>query len=121
MEKLIEIHKKYLEGMNIYELAEQYNTSHTTLYRWFKKNNLKVFNKSESKKENRNPAWKGGNSDSYLHHIARKTWEKANGKIPQDFIIHHIDGNPENNNIENLKMLHYTEHNRLHIKQGDYF
>jgi predicted Zn-ribbon and HTH transcriptional regulator len=32
----------------------------------------------------------------------RKVWENHNGKIPVGSIIHHLDGNPFNNNISNL-------------------
>lgn len=40
----------------------------------------------------------------------RYVWEKANGPIPKDYIIHHIDEDKKNNRIENLKMMHWTEH-----------
>lgn len=42
-------------------------------------------------------------------------WEKHNKKtVPAGFVIHHIDRNTKNNNIENLKCLTYLEHNGLH-------
>ena len=115
------IHKEYLDGCNIYDLAEKYNTSHTTLYRWFKKSNLKVLNKSEAKKDDKNPHWKGGLSNAYNHIKAREIWQIHYGKIPKNHVIHHKDGNHLNNNIENLECLEEKEHLRKHIKQGDYF
>lgn len=45
----------------------------------------------------------------FLH---RAVWEFFNGLIPEGFIIHHIDGNPDNNDILNLECI--PEH--LHIK-----
>lgn len=56
----------------------------------------------------------------------RKIWERVNGPIPKDekgrsFQIHHIDGNNQNNAIENLKCISMEEHHQLHLQQGDIF
>ena len=56
----------------------------------------------------------------------RKIWEKVNGPIPKDdkgrsFQIHHIDGNNQNNAIENLKCISLEEHYQIHLQQGDIF
>lgn len=55
----------------------------------------------------------------------RKIWEKANGKIPVDekgrsYEIHHIDGNRNNNSLENLQCLSIEEHYKIHLEKGDY-
>ena len=50
----------------------------------------------------------------------RTIWERHNGKIPQGFEIHHIDGNRNNNNISNLLCVSLEEHYNIHYKQGDY-
>ena len=42
----------------------------------------------------------------YAHKIL---WEKINGKIPSDSVIHFIDGNKENIVIENLALIKKTE------------
>lgn len=36
------------------------------------------------------------------------------GEIPDDYIIHHIDANPANNDISNLQLLSKVEHGKLH-------
>ena len=41
-------------------------------------------------------------------------WEKYFGKVPEGYQIHHIDGNKENNNIENLQLVTPMEHKRIH-------
>ena len=48
-------------------------------------------------------------------HVAM--WKLCNGSIPKGYVIHHIDGNKDNNNIINLKMLKNSEHIKLHCKQ----
>jgi hypothetical protein len=56
--------------------------------------------------------------------IARQTWVKHFGPIPNDSVgrkceIHHIDGNPNNNDISNLVCLTIEEHYETHLRQGD--
>jgi len=55
----------------------------------------------------------------------RKIWEIHYGKIPKDesgksYEIHHIDGNRQNNSIDNLICLSIQEHYDVHYKQKDW-
>lgn len=55
----------------------------------------------------------------------RKIYEQHYGKIPYDengrkYEIHHIDGNPNNNDINNLKCVSIQEHYEIHFKQKDW-
>lgn len=55
----------------------------------------------------------------------RKIWESHNGPIPKDkdgrsYEIHHIDGNHQNNDINNLRLATIQEHYDIHFSQGDY-
>lgn len=43
----------------------------------------------------------------------RYVWELYNGKIPKKYDIHHIDGNVENNNIENLELIYNVKHKQI--------
>lgn len=49
--------------------------------------------------------------------IHRKVWESVNGKIPKGHHIHHIDGNPYNNELSNLTCVTAEEHGKLHGSQ----
>lgn len=46
--------------------------------------------------------------------VHRDVWTYYNGEIPENHQIHHVDGNPANNNIENLQCLSTSEHRRIH-------
>ncbi len=46
--------------------------------------------------------------------IHRKVWESANGKIPKGHHIHHIDGNPYNNELSNLMCVTAEQHGEMH-------
>ena len=55
----------------------------------------------------------------------KKVYEKVYGKIPVDergrsYEIHHIDGDRNNNAVENLKCVTIEEHYEIHLSQGDY-
>lgn len=52
----------------------------------------------------------------WLH---RYVWEQANGAIPSRYVIHHKDGNPENNALDNLECLSPKEHSRKHPLTGE--
>ena len=46
--------------------------------------------------------------------VHRGCWEAYHGEIPDECVIHHIDGNPTNNDIGNLQCMSDSEHKRLH-------
>lgn len=55
----------------------------------------------------------------------RRIYERHYGPIPKDkdgrsYEIHHIDGNHNNNNIKNLKLVSIQEHYDIHHAQGDF-
>jgi len=55
----------------------------------------------------------------------RKIWENNFGPIPMDdngrpYEIHHVDGNRNNNNLENLMCVSIEQHYELHYNNGDY-
>lgn len=52
--------------------------------------------------------------DSYQ---AIKAWEKYwHKQVPKGYVVHHKDGNPENNAISNLKLMSRASSNRIHKK-----
>lgn len=57
--------------------------------------------------------------------IYNKIWMKHHGPIPYDnegriYDIHHIDGNHNNNAINNLMAISLKDHYDIHYNQGDY-
>lgn len=57
---------------------------------------------------------KSTKNKNWLHQYI---YEKEVGKIPDGYHIHHIDGNKDNNDIANLKLLTPSEHAKEH---GEY-
>lgn len=50
----------------------------------------------------------------YRYLVATKQWELGVTRIPRGYVLHHIDLNPENDDISNLKLLSVAEHTKLH-------
>ena len=46
----------------------------------------------------------------------RKVWEERYGAIPQGVVIHHINGDPTDDRIENLQALTVQEHKAIHVQ-----
>lgn len=47
-------------------------------------------------------------------HLHRAVYNYYFGEIPAGYVIHHIDHNPENNDITNLQPLTKSEHQKIH-------
>ncbi|KAJ3148463.1 hypothetical protein HDU89_004794 [Geranomyces variabilis] len=45
-----------------------------------------------------------------VHRLVWETWE---GQIPGDHVVHHMDGNPGNNDVDNLAVVTLSENQRL--------
>lgn len=46
-------------------------------------------------------------------------WEKANGPISPEYVLHHIDGNRTNNSIENLELVRKKEMSKKFNPKGN--
>lgn len=51
-----------------------------------------------------------------IHHYI---WEKQNGVVPRDCCVHHIDGDPKNNKIENLELVPRSEMSKRFNPHGN--
>jgi hypothetical protein len=49
-------------------------------------------------------------------HLHQDIWRRAHGEIPAGHNIHHKDGNPLNNSVENLELVKTKEHALAHSK-----
>ena len=57
--------------------------------------------------------------DGVEYLVSRYTMQKHIGrKLKTEEMVHHIDGNPENNDIKNLQIVSRAEHKRIHDEIG---
>jgi hypothetical protein len=51
----------------------------------------------------------------------RRVWFDANGDIPNEAVIHHINGNKTDNRLENLELCDRSSHMKEHYPNGFWF
>lgn len=52
-----------------------------------------------------------------IRRLHQEIWKDAHGEIPEHYHVHHKDGNPLNNTIENLECVPRGEHISHHVKE----
>lgn len=59
--------------------------------------------------------FQSGRKDCVERSLHRRVWSDVHGPIPDGMVIHHIDGDWRNNNINNLELLDNKEHCQMHM------
>jgi hypothetical protein len=87
------------------------------------------FKSGENHSGKNHPSWKGGvqsnkNDCAYLWKDTntrlrrpRAIYEKHYGEIPKGYVIRHVDGNKDNDNIKNLVAISRAENMKLNSKK----
>ncbi len=134
--KTEDIVKSYLSGDSITEIAERVGISYQSISLRLFRANIKMRKHGETLKEmikkgrikiksgKDSHMWKGGislNKKGYvviridkketLEH--RYVWEKHHGKLPKNWLVHHLNGVRNDNRIENLQAMPKERHNSM--------
>lgn len=48
------------------------------------------------------------------HSVHKRTWEEANGPVPDGYIVHHVNHDKRDNRLENLVLMTHQEHSEHH-------
>ena len=51
-------------------------------------------------------------ANEYYGNYHRIVWQRYNGEIPKEHMIHHINGKKRDNRIENLELVNRIEHGK---------
>ena len=116
----------YEEGYSIAQVAKAFGVSRQSVFDRFKraKKTLRskallpfmVFNSRKYTLRNNGYLACTDGVRSSMH---RDVWCFYNGEIPENYDIHHINGNKTDNCLENLQILPKSEHTKLHGFRGN--
>jgi len=107
-------HKGWNKGMSKEEMHKHYTNGFSNGRYTHPVGTIKIINKKGQGMRN----WiKIQETPAKWMLYARYIWEKHNGKIPKGYVIHHIDGNPINDEPSNLKAMLPKDHISMHMKE----
>lgn len=127
-QNISEMHKMYMQGYSLSQVAEHYGVTRQSVYGLFKYNNLEIrknkklkfleFNGFKYTLRNTGYFAKTNGNRNLMH---RDVWEFYKGEIPENYDVHHRDENKENNEINNLECLPKAEHTRLYSPHNNQY
>lgn len=114
----------YKKGFSLEQVGNAFGVTRQSVYKMFKKRNFKLRNSKKlpfiifngNKYTLRNTGYYGrtNKNRSLLH---RDIWKSNHGKIPNGYDIHHIDGNKQNNHINNLEIIKKDTHSKIYTSR----
>lgn len=121
-----EMYDLYLEGYSISQVGRAFGVSRQTVFQRFKRAGKKLRSKTflpfiifNGKKYTLRNVGYMGCTDGNRSLMHRDVWIHHNGEIPDNYDIHHINGDKTDNRIENLELLPKSEHTKLHGFRGN--
>jgi len=117
--KANEMYEQYKNGFSLSQVAKMFGNTRQSVYSMFKRRGFElrtqkrlpflIFNGMRFSPQSNGYYRKSKEKRELMH---RCVWEHYNGKIPDNYDIHHIDFNRSNNNIKNLEIWKKDEHTR---------
>lgn len=112
------------------QIGKIYNMSENGICSLLRRMGIKGIKKYENISGEKNCRWKGGImykegrkmiriNKKYIYEYVYIMEQYIGRKLRRGEVVHHINGNINDNKIENLQLMTISEHMKLHAKQGD--
>lgn len=128
IEKILTMFTYYELGLSLSEVGKFFKICRKRIHYFFTSRGLKtrplivtemIEYNGENYTRNNKGYWRKTAGDRELLH--RQKWIDKNGAIPQNYQIHHIDEDKDNNELSNFQLLRIDEHSKLHGFKNNQF
>ena len=111
---------RHVKGFMMYEISNHGRLRRASYMQVYKNGKFKIYepyvhSETNAKGDYFRVILRGSRHRRRSCYIHRLVWEAFVGEIPKGYIVHHKDGNRQNNSLSNLQLVTTKEHHDIHL------
>lgn len=111
-----------MKGFMMYEISNHGRLRRASYMQVYKNGKFKIYepyvhSETNAKGDYFRVILRGSRHRRRSCYIHRLVWEAFVGEIPKGYIVHHKDGNRQNNSLSNLQLVTTKEHHDIHLAE----
>lgn len=113
---------RHVKGFMMYEISNHGRLRRASYMQVYKNGKFKIYepyvhSETNAKGDYFRVILRGSRHRRRSCYIHRLVWEAFVGEIPKGYIVHHKDGNRQNNSLSNLQLVTTKEHHDIHLAE----
>lgn len=113
---------RHVKGFMMYEISNHGRLRRASYMQVYKNGKFKIYepyvhSEANAKGDYFRVILRGSRHRRRSCYIHRLVWEAFVGEIPKGYIVHHKDGNRQNNSLSNLQLVTTKEHHDIHLAE----
>ncbi len=113
---------RHVKGFMMYEISNHGRLRRASYMQVYKNGKFKIYepyvhSETNAKGDYFRVILRGSRHRRRSCYIHRLVWEAFVGEIPKGYIVHHKDGNRQNNSLSNLQLVTAKEHHDIHLAE----
>ncbi len=113
---------RHVKGFMMYEISNHGRLRRARYMQVYKNGKFKIYepyvhSETNAKGDYFRVILRGPSHSRRSCYIHRLVWEAFVGEIPKGYIVHHKDGNRQNNSLSNLQLVTAKEHHDIHLAE----